>query len=329
MRVLIVKLSSLGDVVQTLPVVRDIHQHVDGAVIDWVAEESFAPLLAEVQDIARILPIAERRWRRRLFGADTRREMRAFKVELQRDCYDAVIDFQGLIKSAFVARQARLAPGGHRYTYANRSELCGYEWPVRFMVDRPLPMERRVHAVRRSRLLAARALGYDFADAPPRVHWRFAPKTSNGRDVMFVHGTTRSDNEWSEAAWAEVGRRLVAAGFRVVLPQAGAAEAARVARLAGAIGASADALPPMPLDALARHMSASAGVIGVDSGLSHLAVALDLCHVQIFSQPRVWRAGPVGCAYQVPVGGDAAPRIDEVWSAWQQVWAARPVTGEA
>ena len=123
--------------------------------------------------IERILPIAERRWRRRLFGADTLRERRAFKAELQRERYDAVIDFQGLIKSALVARRARLAPGGHRYTYANRSELCGYEWPVRFMVDRPLPMERRVHAVRRYRLLAARALGYDFADALPRVRLAF------------------------------------------------------------------------------------------------------------------------------------------------------------
>jgi heptosyltransferase-1 len=85
----------------------------------------------------------------------------------------------------------------------------------------------------------------------------------------------------------------------------------------------------MRLDALARRMAACSGVIGVDSGLSHLAVALDLCHVQIFSQPRVWRAGPVGCDYQVPVGGDAAPRVEEVWDAWRKVWAVRPVAGEA
>ena len=122
---------------------------------------------------------------------------------------------------------------------------------------------------------------------------------------MLAHGTTRSDNEWPEAAWAELGRRLVAAGHRVVLPQAGAAEAGRVARLAAAIGAGVEVLPPMPLDALARRMAACAGVIGVDSGLSHLAVALDLRHVQIFSQPRAWRAGPVGSAHQLAVGGDA------------------------
>jgi len=328
LRVLIVKLSSLGDVIQTLPVLHDIHEHVGAARVDWVVEEAFAPLLAEVAGVERILPLAERRWRRRVFSVDTLRERRAFKAELQRERYDAVIDFQGLIKSALVARRARLAPGGHRYTYANRSEACGYEWPVRFMVDRALPMERRVHAVRRYRLLAARALGYDFADALPRVHWHFRPQSSGRRDVMLAHGTTRSDNEWPEAAWAELGRRLVAAGHRVVLPQAGVAEAGRVARLAAAIGAGVDVLPPMPLDVLARRMAVCTGVIGVDSGLSHLAVALDLRHVQIFSQPRAWRAGPVGSAHQLAVGGDEAPTADAVWAAWCEVRAARVASGD-
>ena len=327
MRVLIVKLSSLGDVVQTMPVVHDMLQRLDDVHIEWVVEESFAPLLGEVLGLERVLPIAERRWRRRFFAAETRREREAFTLRLQRERYDAVIDFQGLVKSALVARRARIEPGGHRYTYANGSELCGYEWPVRFMVDSPLPMERRVHAVRRYRLLAARALGYELGDSPARVDWRFAPPPGEGRDVLLAHGTTRSDNEWPEERWIDVGCRLVAAGFRVVLPQAGAAEAGRVRRVAAAIDEGVEVLAPMSLDALARRMAACAGVIGVDSGLSHLAVALDLPHVQIFSQPRVWRAGPVGSAHQLPVGGDAAPSAETVWAAWQRVWAARPSLG--
>jgi heptosyltransferase-1 len=337
LRVLIVKLSSLGDVVQTLPVVHDLLTHVDPVVVDWVVEEAFAPLLGEVLGIERVVRYAGRRWRHRPFAADTRRERAAFLAQLRREPYDAVIDCQGLVKSALVARSARLARGGHRYTYANASELCGYEWPVRYMVDRPLAMERRVHAVRRARLLAARALGYeiDAGDGvsdgvrepaqAPRVDWRFPVPATASRDVMLAHGTTRSDNEWPEPAWADIGQRLVAAGFRVVLPQAGAIEAQRVQRIAAGIGTGAgvEILAPLPLDALARRMAACSGVIGVDSGLSHLAVALDLCHVQIFSQPRVWRAGPVGSAHQVPVGGAHTPSAEEVWAAWQQVWAAR------
>jgi len=329
LRVLVVKLSSLGDVIQTLPVLHDLHRQFPGAVtIDWVVEEAFAPLLAEVRGVERVLAIGERRWRKRPFDGAVRAERRAFRARLQEVAYDAVIDFQGLIKSALVARRALLTAEGHRYSYANASELCGYEWPVRYLVDRPIAMERRVHAIRRYRLLAARALGYELGDAPDRVDWRLAAE-AQGRDVMFAHGTTRADNEWPEPAWIELGRRLVAEGARIVLPQAGAAEAERVGRIAAAIGAGAEVLAPMKLDALARRMAACRGVIGVDSGVSHLAVALDLPHVQIFSQPRVWRAGPVGRAWQLPVGGDAAPTVDEVDAAWQRACAARPARAAA
>lgn len=322
MRVLVVKLSSLGDVIQTLPVLHDLNAHVPGVAIDWVVEEAFAPLLAEVHGIERVLPIGERRWRRRPWDGAVRAERRAFRARLREAAYDAVIDFQGLIKSALVARRARLVPGGHRYTYANASELCGYEWPVRYLVDRPIAMERRVHAIRRYRLLAARALGYSIAGEPDRVDWLLAAPAA-GREILFAHGTTRADNEWPEAAWVGLGRRLVGQGASIVLPQSGAAEGARVQRIAAAIGERARALEPMALDALARRVAECRGVIGVDSGLSHLAVALDLPHVQIFSQPRVWRAGPVGRAYQLPVGGDAAPSVDAVFAAWQQASAAR------
>jgi heptosyltransferase-1 len=80
--------------------------------------------------------------------------------------------------------------------------------------------------------------------------------------------------------------------------------------------------PAQSLDALARRMAASAGVLGVDSGLSHLAVALDLPHVQIFSQDRAWRAGPVGRDYQRIAGGAQAPDVNQVWDAWQIALAA-------
>jgi uncharacterized protein (DUF2126 family) len=138
MRVLIVKLSSLGDVVQTMPVVHDIRQAFPQAQIDWVVEEAFAPLVQEVSGVRRVLPIAQRRWRKSWFAGPTKLERAAFVKLLQAQAYDAVIDFQGRIKSALVARSARLAPGGFRATYANASEACAYEWPVRWLLDRTL-----------------------------------------------------------------------------------------------------------------------------------------------------------------------------------------------
>lgn len=322
MRVLIVKLSSFGDVVQTLPALHDMRQALPLAQFDWVVEEAFAPLLqAHVPRLARVIPLAQRRWRKTPFNASVRAEKARFTQTLQAEAYDAVIDFQGLIKSALVARQARLAPDGWRATFGNRSEDCGYEWPVRFLVQRPQPMPPRIHAVQRYRHLAALALGYPpTEDGIAYDELQVVPAQPDG-SVMLVHGTTRPENEWPLDHWVQVGQRLVAQGLPVSVPQANAAEESFARQLCQAIGPQARMLPRMGLAALASRMAGCAGVVGVDSGLSHLAVALNLPHVQIFSQPRIWRAGPLGSAYQVAVGGAKAPDIDTVWRAWQAVWS--------
>jgi len=326
MKILLVKLSSLGDVIQTMPVVHDLHQAFPGVVIDWVVEEAFAPLVARVSGVRRVLPIAERRWRKSRWRAGTRRERRAFVASLQQESYDAVIDFQGLIKSALVARRARLAPGGFRATYANASEACSYEWPVRWLLGRLVPMPRRIHAVARYRALAAGALGYVPTVVPvyDLLHGAQAGTLASPSApvIVLAHGTTRPDNEWSEACWIELGQRLLAQGYAIALPQAGGAELALANRLAAALGPQAQVWPRLTLAQVLDHMAGAAGVVGVDSGLSHMAVALGLPHVQIFSQPRAWRAGPVGQAHQMAVGGEAAPDVDAVWQAWQAVVAA-------
>ena len=317
MKLLIVKMSSLGDVVQTIPVVHDVLQQYPDATIDWVVEEAFAPLLARVQGLHRVIPVAQRRWRKSRGSASTRSERAAFTAALREDTYDAVVDFQGLIKSAWVARQARLTPGGFSATYANASDACSYEWPVRWLLQRALPMPKRIHAVARYRLLASLALGY--SAQPAVVYPLKKPQGQRSHCIVFAHGTTRADNEWSEANWVALGQRLVQQGFRIALPHSNPDELALVQRIAAELDGHADIWPRMGLAQVLDAMALSEGVIGVDSGLSHMAVALDLPHVQIFSQPRAWRAGPVGRVHQVSVGGDFVPDVDAVWKAWAAV----------
>ncbi|MFZ4285746.1 lipopolysaccharide heptosyltransferase I [Variovorax sp. HJSM1_2] len=322
MRLLIVKLSSLGDVIQTLPALHDMRKARPEATFDWVVEEAFAPLLqATVPGLARVIPVAQRRWRKTPFSAAVRAERARFSELLASEAYDAVIDFQGLIKSAVIARRAKLAPGGWRATYGNGSEDCGWEWPVRFMVQKPQPMPPRIHSLQRYRRLAALALGYAPREDGICYDELSVKPEHPDHSVMLVHGTTRADNEWPLARWAETGRLLASQGYTLSVPQANTTEAEFARQLCDAIGPSAKVLPRMGLPALAQHMAGCVGVIGVDSGLSHLAVALNLPHVQIFSQPRIWRAGPLGSPYQVAVGGAVAPEVDTVWQAWQSVWS--------
>ena len=330
MKILLVKLSSLGDVVHTLPVVQDILAALPDAQIDWVVEKSFAPLLSRCAGLHRVIPCEIRRWRKSLLTAATRSEWRAFKAELQAQAYDAVIDLQGLSKSALVAWLARCATGGKRYALGNQTEGSGYEAPTRWVADVVIPVKPHSHAVQRSRVLVARALGYRFAPSPDFglkvsvapvdiVH----PAIKNIADkplVAFAHGTSRADKEWPLAHWMALARQFNAAGYKVALAHGNAKEQATSEAIAAALDASGVAVwPLLSLDALTEQLAQCAGVIGVDSGVSHIAVALDLPHVQIYNFDTAWRTGPRGPGpggRQVSVFAPAGPQVQAVWHAW-------------
>ena len=319
-----VKLSSLGDVIQTLPVLHDIQSRYPDCQIDWVVEEAFADMLRTVPAIHTVIPIAQRRWRKSFWRSHTRAAWRDFWLRLRSQRYDVVIDFQGLIKSARVARMAELAPGGYSVTYANGSDWCAYEWPVRWLLQRSVPMEKTIHAVARYRSLAARALGHDAAQwlsQPPVYPW--PPEPSDQPPVaVLAFGTTRADNLWPKAQWQALGRYLMAQGMRLAVPQSSDWEWDWAQQLAQSLGPACQVWPRMSLAELKTRMARATLVVGVDSGLSHLAIALDLPVVQIFSQPRVARAGPVGRTYQRAAGGEQAPDADTVCQLCTQVLAA-------
>ncbi len=327
MRILLVKLSSLGDVVHTLPVVQDILAAMPDAQIDWVVEKAFAPLLKQVEGLNRIVPCELRRWRKSFWTAQTRREWRAFMEDLQTDSYDAVIDLQGLTKSAVVARLVRLTNQGKRYAMANQTEGSGYEAPTRWVADVTIALEPHVHAVARGRLLAAKVLGYsaDLAKKVPNyglkvpaaqsIRAQAAPENI-AKKMAFIHGTSRPDKEWPLQHWVDLGQRLMASGYQVTLVHGSAKELATSQAIAKQLGSSSTVLPLLSLDALAKELARFQGAIGVDSGVSHMAVALGLPHVQIYNFATAWRTGPLGCSHQVSVFAKAVPEVDAVWQAW-------------
>ncbi len=323
-KILLVKLSSLGDVVHTLPVVQDILAAMPDAQINWVVEKVFAPLLTQVNGLGRIIPCELRRWRKSFWTAQTRREWRAFKMDLQTDSYDAVIDLQGLTKSAVVSRLAKLTAAGQRYAMANQTEGSGFEAPTRWAADVAINMPPHNHAVARGRLLASEALGYGAAVAKTTPSYgvkvpaaqsnraRAAPET-----IAFIHGTSRANKEWPLQHWVDLGQRMMASGHRVLLVHGSAKELGTSQAIAAQLGPNAVLLPMLSLDALVRQLGHCAGAVGVDSGVSHIAVALGLPHVQTYNFDTAWRTGPLGVLNQVSVFAQPNPGVDAVWQAWQ------------
>ena len=318
LKVLIVKLSSLGDVVHTLPAAMDMQAAFPNAQIDWVVERGFAPLAARCTAVHRVIPCELRRWRKAFFKTDTRAqtraEWRAFKADLQQEAYDVILDLQGLTKSAWVAWLARKAKVGKRYALANRTDGSGYERPTRWVADVVVPITPHSHAVARGRVLCAKALGYE---VPTHVNYGLGQAAVQHKPlVALVHGTSRADKEWPLANWVDLGERLKQQGFDVALPHGNDAERLRSEALADLLP-GAVVWPRLSLDALTTEMAQCAGVIGVDSGLSHIAVALDLPHVQIYNFDTAWRTGPEGLARQRSVVHAPTPTVDAVWDAWQ------------
>ncbi|NDP64387.1 lipopolysaccharide heptosyltransferase I [Polaromonas sp.] len=326
---LLVKLSSLGDVVHALPVVQDILAALPDARIDWVVEKSFASVLALHPGLHRIIPCEIRRWRKSPLSKMTRQQWSAFKADLRQTEYDAIIDLQGLTKSAVVAWLARLAPGGKRYALGNQTDGSGYEAPTRWVADVAIRIKPHIHAVQRSRELAARALGYCLAPSPDyglKRHPAQAGRTLSAPErianrVAFVHGTSRADKEWPLGHWTALGHRLNAAGYQIALPHGNEKEKLKSQAIARALNESAPGhavvLPLLALDALTNELAQCAGVIGVDSGVSHIAVALDLPHVQVYNFDTAWRTGPdAASGRQVSVYAAPEPGVDQVWQAW-------------
>ncbi len=207
LRVLLVKTSSLGDVVHNFPVVTDLRRHFPDALIDWVVEEPFVPLARMHPAVRRVIPVAVRRWRTRLLGRATWKEIAEFRRLSQSERYDAIIDSQGLLKSALIARAAC----GRRHGFdaaTAREPLAARFYDVTHHVARSL------HAVVRNRLLAGAALGYRIESAVDYGLPSSDPSVGRpGPTCVLLHGTSRADKHWPVASWIDLGRRLEAAGI--------------------------------------------------------------------------------------------------------------------
>ncbi|MFW6852723.1 lipopolysaccharide heptosyltransferase I [Burkholderia gladioli] len=313
-KILIVRVSSLGDVVHNMPVIADIHRRHPDAQIDWLVEEGFVELVKLVHGVRKVLPFSLRRWRKSLGSARTWREIRAFRRQIADEHYDLVIDCQGLIKSAWVASWAR----GPLTGLANRTDGAGYEWPVRFFYRRRVPIAPRTHVVERTRQLVAAALG-DPAPSPDDaldfgLDTHQAARALAAADlnlpvpyVVFVHATSRADKQWPDAAWIELGQALVRRGASLVLPWGSEAERATSERLAREFGAAAIVPPRLSLPAVVGLVDGAAATVGVDTGLVHIAAALKRPTVELYNFATAWRTGGYWSPNVVNLGTAGAP----------------------
>ncbi|MES2742404.1 MAG: lipopolysaccharide heptosyltransferase I [Pseudomonadota bacterium] len=319
MTILLVRVSSLGDVLHNLPIVADILAHHPDAVIDWVVEEGYVSLVRLNGRIRTIIPFALRRWRKSLGSRTTRAEIGAFFRALRQCRYDYVFDTQGLLKTGIIMGAARLTPGGHKVGLANGSEGSGYEAVSRLFHSKSIPLDPRTHAVARGRLVVAAALGYRVDSAPdfglpgpalagPRPQWM-----PDQPYAVYFHGTARDAKKWAPSHWIALGRQL--APMPILLPWGSAQEKSEAELLAAGLP-HARVLPKLSMDdavTLARH---AALVIGVDTGLTHIAAAFNRPTVELYCDSPRWKTEGNWSPNIINLGDRGAPPgVPEVLTA--------------
>jgi heptosyltransferase-1 len=324
MKILIVKLSSLGDVLHNLPIVWDLRAQYPDAQIDWVVEEAYVGLLeplkttAEFKGIDRIVPLAFRRWKKALKRGEfikSIQEYVKFTADLQTTVYDLIIETQGLLKSAWVAQLANPQKTAQVFGLANQTEFSGYEpWARKFYTD-AVQVPFHCHAVDRSRWVAAAAMDLPVPDRvmmPPKFYsdiygQALSEAAHLGFDVtkdyaMCFHATAGASKRWSNDNWIEVGQSLIAKGIQVILPWGNSKEKEISRFLMEQINvttivsskngdARAKAIVPNAFS-IAGAFGVVAGAkltIGVDTGLTHLSAILNTPTIELYCDSPRWK----------------------------------------
>ncbi|MES2757617.1 MAG: lipopolysaccharide heptosyltransferase I [Pseudomonadota bacterium] len=326
MKILLVRVSSLGDVLHNLPMVADILRRHPGAVIDWVVEEGYVSLVRLNPHVRTIIPFALRRWRKSITAPATRAEIAAFFRTLRAERYDYVFDTQGLLKTGIIMGAARLAPGGRKVGLANGSEGSGYEGISRLFHTDSIALDPRTHAVARGRLVAGAALGYaldsapDFGLPPPslanRPQWMPAAPYA-----VFFHGTARAAKKWPAPNWIATGRAL--APMPVLLAWGSEGEK-REAELIAAGLPNAVVLPRLSMDEAVTLARNAALAIGVDTGLTHIAAAFVRPTIELYCDSPKWKTEGNWSPLIVNLGDKGAPpSVADVTAAAARLMDAR------
>jgi len=310
--ILFIKTSSLGDVIHNMPAVTEARRARPDARLSWLVEEAFAPLVRLHPAVDEVIPVAWRRWRKSLYSPGTLAEISGNLSAIRGRKYDEIIDSQGLLRSGVIARLAQ----GRRHGYDRdsiREPVASMFYDMRYRVSRDL------HAITRNRMLSGLALGYKPQGAPDYGLDRARFAGAGERYAVLLHATARPSKQWPEQNWIALGGALAARGLDLVLPWGSEAERERSARIAARLP-RARVPERMPLDDVARLIAGAQFVVGVDTGLMHLAAALSVPLVAVFTGSRTSLTGPVSNGPLQVLGAEgASPSVDEVRAGIEKI----------
>jgi heptosyltransferase-1 len=345
-KILLVKLSSLGDVLHNLPIVWDLRKRLPHAQIDWITEEAYVHLLeplrttATFRGIDRIIPIAFRRWRKNLLSLRTWREFFAMRKLLQFTTYDVVLETQGLLKSALVCALAKKSNNAVVAGLGNATEHSGYEPIARVFYTESVHVPVKCHAVDRSRRVMCSAFDWpplNRNEEPPRFYpqefvkqlppllFEGLKKTNQGIPMPYIvcfHSTARAAKRWPNEHWVELGKALSSQGYQLIFPW-GSSDEMRVSALIASQVPGAIVPRAFTIDEVYSLVAHAAFTVGVDTGLTHLSAVLGKPTVEIYCDSPRWKTEGYWSKVITNVGDHKkSPNLDDVLDAVRTIGIA-------
>jgi len=319
---LIVKTSSLGDIVHMLPAISDAKRKIPDVAFDWVAETGFIEIPDWHPDVDQVIEIGLRKWRKQLFSKDTREAYKLFRTQIKATNYEKAIDSQGLIKSAIVARMSQ----GETWGYDKHSIRDAF---ASYLYKNKVSVSYQEHAVTRNRLILAKSLGYtiddldlDYGIAGNPIfnesydalaqHEIFQGNGIPEKSIIALHGTSRKNKEWPIPHWNAFIEKMGGVGYSVLFPWGNDEERERAQTFAENHD-KAIALPRCSLTALAGLIKNASAVIGMDTGLLHVAAAFDKKGVALYPATEPKKSGAMSTSGLIEsIGGEASLNAEAI-----------------
>jgi heptosyltransferase-1 len=289
MRVLIVRLSSMGDLVQTLPALTDASKAIPGIKFDWAVDDAFVQVPSWHRNVENVFSTSFRSWGKNLPRATP--EIGSFLAKLQSHTYDTIVDVQGEWKSGAVARLAK----GSRKGYDAQSV---HEWGAHLLYQQRFRVAKGQHSIQRMRRLLSQALDYTFDEEevdygidPLKVtEYSFEPDRAY---AVLIHSTSWESKNWPEGHWTDLRRLITESNYHVVLPWGTEAERERAMRIADS-DPEATVLPKLSIAEKASIISRASFTVGLDTGLSHIAAAFNIPSLTIYGATDPLLVGATG-----------------------------------
>jgi heptosyltransferase-1 len=324
MKILLIRVSSLGDVLHNMPIVDDIKAHFPNAQIDWVVEEAYVNLVRLQPKVNKVIAYAQRRWRKNLRSKEIRAEIKAFYHDLREHEYDCILETQGLLKTGIIMALARTSKLGKKVGLGNGTEGSGYEGISRLFHDQSIKVDRRTHAVLRGRLVAAAALAYQvntpasFGLQKLDLQPSWMPSSPY---IVFFHGTAGASKKWARENWIETARNLQVKDWPILLPWGNNEEKAEAEAMAKKMH-QAIVLPKLSMQEATVLAQRAALVIGVDTGLVHIAAAYETPTIEIYCDSPKWKTEGNWSPNIINLGDKGnPPSIAEVEIAFEKLFS--------